>query len=562
MREVLRLTRVGLINGFNLQGLNLKKILQDKKQLLKYIGYLVLVVFFVVLYVGYIKFIEQLTAGFISLNQETYTNALVYNLLSILIFIFGIPYIMAYFYFSRDTEMLLALPIKPRNIVLSKFIMLTLFEYILVFLMMIPVVVISGSALHAGVSYYLIALIVIGMIPIAPLALCGIIIILLSRIINLGSKKNLIRGIFLFAVTFSAIGIQLYIQKHAMDIEQNQNFIMELISNNQSMINMLGDANPFAKWLGNALDPMVTTGSIVSLLYFCIGNLLIFALFILVGEKIYLGSIIGGHEVATKKKQLSEEAFNREISKGNRPYMAIFKTDMITMFKTPIYLFNCFGVVIILPVILTFSFVTGSQMEGLSIHLLQDIYNNNTQLAGFILAGAIMLTGAMTPIAPTTFSREGKYFWISRVIPVSAKEHIIGRSMTAMVAQLCLALMLIIGLNIGIALDLSTYYYIALGLLGSIPIILSGMLIDIEKPLLNWTNPQRAVKQNMNAVFGMLAGLLITAVLGGLTYLMLQTAMHHVLIFIAVAILIIVLTVMVYKVLEKRIRIRFIEINM
>lgn len=561
MREVLRLTKISLINGFNLQGLNLKKILQDKKQLIKYIGYLVLVAFFIVLYVGFIKFMEQLTLGFISLNQETYANALVYNLISMLIFIFGIPYIMAYFYFSRDTEMLLALPIKPRNIVLSKFLMLIIFEHILVFLMMIPVIVISGIALNAGIGYYFIGIIVMLMIPIAPLALCGIIIILLSRITNFGGKKNLIRGIFLFAVTFFAIGIQLYIQKHAMDIEQNQNFMMQLITDNQSMINMLGNANPFAKWLGSALTPVVTTKSIIQLLYFCIGNLAFFLLFIIVGEKIYLGSIIGGNEVVSKKKQLSDEAFNREISKGNRPYIAIFKTDMITMFKTPIYLFNCFGIVIILPVILMFPLVTGSEMEGLSMNMLLDMYYQNTDYAGFILAGAIMLTGAMTPIASTTFSREGKYFWISRIIPVPAKDHIKGRTMTAMVAQICLVLILIVGFNLVFALHMSTYLYIALGVLGSIPIIFAGMLIDIEKPLLNWTNPQRAVKQNMNVLFGMLAGLLITAGLGGLTFLMLRLDMSSLLIVVVDAVLITLIMVVLYRVLEKRIKNRFIEIN-
>lgn len=124
--------------------------------------------------------------------------------------------------------------------------------------------------------------------------------------------------------------------------------------------------------------------------------------------------------------------------------------------------------------------------------------------------------------------------------------------MTAMVAQICLVLILIVGFNLVFALHMSTYLYIALGVLGSIPIILAGMLIDIEKPLLNWTNPQRAVKQNMNVLFGMLAGLLITAGLGGLTFLMLRLDMSSLLIVVVDAVLIIVIMVVLYKVLEKK----------
>ncbi|HOL16150.1 MAG TPA: hypothetical protein PLZ49_08160, partial [Bacillota bacterium] len=36
--------------------------------------------------------------------------------------------------------------------------------------------------------------------------------------------------------------------------------------------------------------------------------------------------------------------------------------------------------------------------------------------------------------------------------------------------------------------------------------ITSSLLIDLLRPYLTWDNPQKAIKQNLNVVFGMVAG--------------------------------------------------------
>jgi ABC-2 type transport system permease protein len=41
-----------------------------------------------------------------------------------------------------------------------------------------------------------------------------------------------------------------------------------------------------------------------------------------------------------------------------------------------------------------------------------------------------------------------------------------------------------------------------------------GMIIDLARPLLDWTNPQKAIKQNLNVLLAMLADIGILSVLG------------------------------------------------
>ncbi|QUH28410.1 putative ABC transporter permease subunit [Vallitalea guaymasensis] len=560
MRDIIRLTKVSLISGFNLHSFNIKNI-RINKQLWKLLLAIAIIITFAVMYIGYFKFIDKLSLTFIQMNQSYYFNALLYNIMSLLIFIFGIPYIMAYFYFSKETEMLLALPIKPKNILVSKFLLLMIYEYIIVFLAVTPAFIINGIHQNAGLVYYVISVILLLIIPMVPLALCSIILMLVARVTNFSSKRNLIRGIFLFLITFLAIGIQIYLQNNAVLIEQGE-FYQNLLTNNETLINMLGNINPLAKCLGTSLVSTLTIRSIMNLLIFIIVNLMFFGLFVVVGDKVYLDGIIGGNEVRSKKKELTDKEFNREINKKSSPYLAIFKIDFITILKTPIYLFNCYGAAIIVPIIIILPLMFGGEISSISIDSILDLYYVNTDFANFIIAGALILTCLFNPTSATTFSREGKYFWISRMIPVKSRDQIIGRSISALLPQIFLVIVLIIGLNSVLDVQIGTYIIgCGLGLLSSVPIILLGMIVDIQRPLLNWSNPQRAVKQNMNVIVTMLLGSIIVLGLGGLTWLLLRLMVDSMIIFGIDLVIILLLTIILYKILKNKIQVRFVEIN-
>ncbi|WP_113672028.1 putative ABC transporter permease subunit [Vallitalea guaymasensis] len=561
MRDIIRLTKVSLISGFNLHSFNIKNIRINKK-LWKLLLAIAIIITFAVMYIGYCRFIDKLSLTFIQMNQSYYFNALLYNIMSLLIFIFGIPYIMAYFYFSKETEMLLALPIKPKNILVSKFLLLMIYEYIIVFLAVTPAFIINGIHQNAGLVYYVISVILLLIIPMAPLALCSIILMLVARVTNFSSKRNLIRGIFLFLITFLAIGIQIYLQNNAVLIEQGE-FYQNLLTNNETLINMLGNINPLAKCLGTSLVSTLTIRSIMNLLIFIIVNLMFFGLFVFVGDKVYLDGIIGGNEVRSKKKELTDKEFNREINKkSSSPYLAIFKIDFITILKTPIYLFNCYGAAIIVPIIIILPLMFGGEISSISIDSILDLYYVNTDFANFIIAGALILTCLFNPTSATTFSREGKYFWISRMIPVKSRDQIIGRSISALLPQIFLVIVLIIGLNSVLDVEIGTYIIgCGLGLLSSLPIILLGMIVDIQRPLLNWSNPQRAVKQNMNVIVTMLLGSIIVLGLGGLTWLLLRLMVDSIIIFIIDLFIILLLTIILYKILKNKIQVRFVVIN-
>lgn len=561
MRELLTLTKISLINGFNLHGLNPKN-LKNKKELWKPLVFIFVIIALVPTYILYINFIKSVNAGFIMLNQQEYFLALGYNVVSLIVFIFGLAYIMSYFYFSKETQILLALPVKQRTIVTSKFIVILVYEYLTTLFFIIPVFVINGLNTDANILYYLMSAVYIILTPVAPLALSAIAMMLIMKFTNIKGKKDLLRVISMFAFLFIVLGVQILIQRglmNSIDAGQSQDFIMQLLRDNEILLKRLGYSNPLAKWIGASF---ISTGisSLINFILFIGSNIAFFVLFIFVGEKVYLGGIIGGNEVSSAKKQLSNNEFNAKLSKKNRPYISIFKTDMTTLLKTPIYLLNCVSIVILIPFILVLMpILVGTTGE---FDIVLSLYEPYIDYVNFGLAGAIVLFGALNPTASTTFSREGKYFWLSRIIPVSSKDQIIGRSISPMILQGVLTIILLVGMMFSVELRLSTVLItLILGLTGSVLLTLIGILIDIQRPLLNWTNPQRAVKQNMNVLFAMLAGLVVIAGLGFLTYLMFRLNINSVLIAVINLAIMIIASAAVYRVLLGKIRNRFIEIE-
>jgi len=133
-----------------------------------------------------------------------------------------------------------------------------------------------------------------------------------------------------------------------------------------------------------------------------------------------------------------------------------------------------------------------------------------------ILATALFMTicGSINGTASSTFSREGTQFWISRVIPVAPREQAAAKFVHSyLVAALGVVTA---GAVAAIFLHVKAAHMAAaagLSLVAGVLLTVVGMAIDLARPLLDWTNPQKAIKQNLNVLLAMLADIgILTAV--------------------------------------------------
>jgi len=552
MKNTLVLTKSLLINSFSLNSL------KPKNFKLKNLWILLILVIaspsFYFMYQAFCKFVHNLAGAFSMIGQHGYLVGLAYNLVSVIILLFGLIQISSIFYYSNDIESLLVLPLRSRQVVFAKFFIVYLQELIFALLLLVPVFISIGLVNEFGIIYYLYSTLAILVAPILPLAISGIVMMVVMRVTSLSAKKDLFRVVSMFLVLGLYLGFNFFLtsQISNMDGTQDPNFMMNLLSDNQSLLRILAQINPLAMWLG--VSVLGASNSLVSGLLYVGANLGIYLILMAVAEALYIGGIINGRDVSSKKKVLSDAEYDKNLSLSLKPYLAFAKVDLITILKTPVYLLNCVSIIVLLPVIYGIMFFVGD--SGIP-ELLENIPLDNHGLIVLVLAGSLMFMNVVNPTASTTWSRMGKNFWLARIAPLSGKEHVIARLTVPLLLSVISGLM--VGGIMFVLLDISIIFVllgIVVGIIGSLPLLVLGIIVDTLRPLLEWDNPQRAVKNNLNVIVSMVVGVALVAGTGFLTFKLLPTFDGMILV-LAYSIFYGVLTLIMFKIADKLITDRF-----
>jgi len=143
--------------------------------------------------------------------------------------------------------------------------------------------------------------------------------------------------------------------------------------------------------------------------------------------------------------------------------------------------------------------------------------------AGLIGLGFIIFSSGMNLVGSTSVSREGSTFWISKMIPVSPVEQAAGKLRQSV--QVCMVTIAATSAILLFYLKFSLLRVagiIVISALASLFLQAVGLMIDMARPKLIWTNPQEAIKQNMNGFLGMLAAFALIGVMAAIAVWMLN----------------------------------------
>lgn len=476
----------------------------------------------------------------------------------VLVFIFGLLYVMSKYYFSNDMAHLVPLPIKPSHIIGSKFATLMISEYITSLPIILPFIIIYGTKSGEGLLFWLYSILLIIFLPVVPLVLASIIIMIFMKYTNVGAKKDLIRTISAILFLIVMIYIQLKIQTLTQNaLVQGNDFIVNLIKDSNLLVKKLGVSFPPSQWGALALANYLNLTGLINLLTFIGVAIISFIIMILLSESLFLDGLIGNIEVSATKGK-GKKIDTSHLSRETKPYIALAKKELIMLLKTPVYLLNTLGGVIVFPLILAMTNATGGDQ---SLSKAIEILSIDTGLITLACIGFIAALGIINNIGSTTFSREGKCFWIQRTLPIRIEDQIIGRVLSSLGVQALGIIALLISLVFIVKLDiLSIILIILMGLLGSIPMTQLGMVIDILRPMLDWDNPQKAMKQNLNALISLGVGALY---LGGLVFLTIKIIDKFYLSFIfgLLALIFILTALILFKILKVLISKQFQELE-
>jgi ABC-2 type transport system permease protein len=496
MRRLLALLAAGLRQNFALAPLKYK-VFKQKQDLWLVLLFALGLLGLVPLVIGYVMALSHLFAILKPMGQETALLTLAILAGELLILVFGLFYVLSAFYFSRDLEFLVALPARPFEVIGAKFGVILVNEYLTAFFVVVPALVVYGVMAARPFSYWPLAALVFLLLPVIPLALSGLLVMAMMRLVNVSRKKDF----FILAGSLALLAAVLFLQIGLAGTRSPEKMIA-FFTAPDGLARLLGEKFPPCIWAARLLGEGFSARGLG---YFALfGGISIGVLLLLLwaAEKLFYRGLIGLSEMAARRKKLSTAALTERFARRRGDWQAILLREWKLMNRTPIFLLNGILSVILVPVMLVFV-MRGSAGDA-SLALLKFLGSGDRTVEILFSAVFFAACGCLNGTASSTFSREGSSFWISKVIPVAPRRQVAGKFLHSyLVAVLgvlggSLAARLALGLGWKSVLPAAL-----LALVAGVFLTAANMTVDLARPLLTWTNPQRAIKQNLNVLLAM-----------------------------------------------------------
>lgn len=483
------------------------------------LGMLLIYAILAVYIAGFVGFFSYLVINTLaSIGQEGLSFQFLFLALNAFIILTNLIVTPTVLYFSKDVENYLVMPLKPWEIMISKFFTSLLFSYLTTLVVMLPFIVMYVYLLGFNLVTVLMYILTFILIPIFPSSLMTIIIILIFTFAPFVKNKDIFTYFTMFITVVFSLSLSLTSKLENIDANSLANL---LNSGDNSLLSVIQSPfNPstqFAKAIINH-----------DLLALIIGVLIALSLLIIlgfIGQALYFKGAIGISEMISKKKNLSLKD-SKKLTQSKSQIVSLALQDWRKILRTPILLTNYYMGVILLPILLIIPIIMEGDLNEIMLVLnnLKEIvksFDTSFLIKCFILIGIIFgfsLTSFST-LAATSFSREGSNLQFLKSMPIELKtlyhSKLIVSISTLSLIPMIFGLVVCIFLNINIILIALMIFSI---IAGSIFSSLLGCIFDIVAPKLIWETEQQAVKQNFVSMIAMFVQMGFMGLMGYLIF--------------------------------------------
>ena len=482
-------------NDVNLKIINMETKKINKKSVLFWI--------YVVLFFGIFYISSEVISYMVKIGKpEIFINGFLL-FLEILIIMRTVMVSMNVFYFSKDIENILHLPIKPIEILISKLNTIIFMNYELEILIGIIPFFIYGIYTYARLSYFFNLILLLVIFPIFATLFVSIVMIFLMKTIKLFKNKDImqiaISFILVFGIMFSAGKAIEYVFNNAEFIEENQELILNNINEKIIKINnYFLNINPSA----NILLSKEILSKLINYLKLIIINFVALILFIFLGNKLYLKQLLKAN-FYYKKKRIKKIKLNKKIKK-NIIAISYIKKEIKQIFKNPLFFIQSVYPVIMMTIMICV--LISALIPAYNEILHREEYKEMLESLKFdieavcIILGVIQITGLFNYTSITSFSREGKNAYIMKVLPIGLYKQFIYKNIPQIVLNIISSIIILIVINFQIPAIGIKYILILFVLAFLITIINSNILclIDLLMPRLEWDAEYEILKNNKN----------------------------------------------------------------
>ena len=445
-----------------------------------------------------------------------------------IIFIFSIFETKSELFDCKDNDLLLSMPIKPRDITLSRISVVLIYNYIEVLVIMLPAVIYygikSGDALGVFGGLFITLL-----IPILATSLASAVGYFVAYITKKLKKNNF------FIVALCVAAMVAYFVGYDFILAKLELFL----ANVEAAGGVAKSEFSFLYHLGNA-----ALFSPESTLIILISTLAIAFVTYLVISKNYIKIITSS--VKSRSKFKSTEISEKSV------LSALVSKDLRHFFSSPTYMLNTAIGLIFEVMVGVVAIVKMDTVAMLSAALLggQGDVPPDVMLVPIAIV-AIVLLASFNTMGACSLSLEGKRLWILKTMPVRDKDVLHSKIITQIIITLPPTLVAAILFMIAVSAPVAYWAFFILAPTAAIVFsAVFGTVINVWLPKFEFTNEVEPIKQSFSVFVDMIGQMLVAAaVLVGTIFLVM--IINPILVSLLVFLFYCLLTALFYVILRR-----------
>ena len=514
MNKIIKLTKIFLKSSFSDINMKMGVSIKSKSKFLIY-ALLFLYLAGIIIFLGY-NFLD----GLMEIHQETVFIGM------ILFMILGLTVIQTIFssinllYFTKDTEYVLPLPLKPYQIILARTNVLLIAEYIIIFLVGVIPLTMYGILTGAGFIYYITMLFAVFLIPILPVLLISIIVMFIMSFARLTKNRNRFQLIASLLVLFIILAFSISMSGIKGDIS-NEEMAQMLVQAN-GMIELIKGYFPTLDYLITALTSNSLMICIIEILKTIGFTALGIILYVLIAQKIYFKGLVGNLFGGGAKK--SNKEIKQKEYRNSKLYKSYVGKEFKVLMRNPVFFMQCVLPAVLIPIIMvvvTFAGFNNESMETEEVSKLLSNVNTNSFFVVSVILGVIQFFTMFIYISITAISRDRENAVFIKYIPVSLYRQYIYKIIPNIVMNIVTIIISLVMAEYILHLPIITpiAIFIVATIIGVLQSILM-IIIDLKRPKLNWDSEYAVAKQNLNLVFPMIFSMINILIIVGAVFLL------------------------------------------
>lgn len=502
IKRIFSLSNIFLKDSYqNLNIINFENHKLNKKSIFLWMIIFLLLSLFWVCEKG-IKFLVQRGLSEVFLN-------IYFSIFSVLIMFQTVLVCTNIFYFSKDIEFILPLPIKPTELLISKFITLITGIYISEFIFGIIPLFLYGIYNNYNFLFYINTIIILIIFPLFLSLFISIIMMFVMKISKFIKNKDIFQLIitlflisFIFFIEYKTLGTIIVNNGEIENIDQEQ-VVEKILDFN----NRIKNSNKYFLVINPSINALLNSNfkSFIEIFKILLIDFITFYIFILIGKTTYLKDILRNATYLINKKN-TKMNIQKKCKKNNR-IKSYIKKEFKNLFRNPMFFMQCiYPVIITLITIIIMGIIIKPKLQQAFLNeefknIIGNISFDITTI--YLVLGIMQFLFMLSMASLTSFSRDGKNSSFVKYIPITYYKQFICKGIPQILIN-TFSIIVILGILYFVYPSINLIYLLDIFILGYLLNIINSyimIIIDLLNPKLEWDSEYALLKQNNNKIF-------------------------------------------------------------